>query len=247
MLRWNSLLMSCRTCLARPLVFGRRASGVLLAVLLVAPAANALSITDLVPLFFEGEDGFGFSRAATDAAGLPPQYAATANDDWIAAGAANGLPIQIEQTLGPVYQQPGSPSASDPIIADSTWRIRNLGTEDLIAPLLVFSSVDPSGVYPIAVPLTGLDGRLLELLEYEFAGIDYVFGVTALPDLAVGDVADITVRYVVAGPISGTSLRELPPLGVSVLGSYLIVPEPTTASLFGLGLVAVAFSARRKC
>ena len=116
----------------------------------------------------------------------------------------------------------------------------------LEAPLLVFTSVDPAGLYPIALPMLGVDGVLVDLVSYNAGGIDYLFGAADLGTLDVGDSVDVTVRYIVGGPLAGGSDGLLPALGVSVLGSYALVPEPTTGALVALGLAGLAAGARRR-
>jgi hypothetical protein len=213
--------------------------------LLQPMGALALSMDDVVPLFFDGPGGFGSSAATAAAAGESARYSATPADQWIDAGADSSLPVTIQQTLTTVHQNPSTPSATDAIIADSIWRIENQSAGDLIAPLLVFTSVDPAGVYPAAIPLVGVDGNLVDLVEYSFDGVDYLFGAIELGGLAPGSFVDITVRYIVGGPLAGGSQGTLPPLGVSVLGSYTVVPEPSTAALIALGLLGIGSVARR--
>lgn len=220
----------------------------LLALLLLvaaAPGARALGLEDINPLYFEGPGGFGFDPADAAGLSLAPIFRAVAGDDWIEAGnIALGLPIQVEQKLGTIHQNPRKPRLAKPFIADSTWTVHNETGRDLLAPLLVFSLVDPDDSYR-DIP-TGLDADLLELLEYSFGGVDYVFGVMKLPDLGDGEFFDVDVRYVVAGKLerSGSDL-VMPPLGLATLGTYAQVPEPGAALLVGLGLLMAGAVRRR--
>lgn len=228
-----------------------RVTPVLLVALLVAPflatGAGALAIGDIEPLYFGGIGGAGFALGDVSAAGLAPSFSATPADDWIAAGAAQfGTPIRIDQALGTFHQLPALPTPGGPIIVDSTWTVTNVSAGSLTAPLLVFLDVDPDDTFAL-LPPTGLDADLLELLSYSFGGDDFVFGVAVLPDLAQGESAEITVRYVIGGPLPIGLNPPLPPLGVAALNSYEVVPEPSTALLLGLGLGVLGICRRRGC
>jgi hypothetical protein len=225
-----------------------RLAATALLILLACPAlARALSLGDIAPLYFDGVGGQGFSQSAVSAQGLVPAYTALPTDDWLAAGAAVlGLPIEIEQNLGTVHQNPSQPSFAAPVIADSTWTVRNDSGRALKRPLLVFTSVDPQDAYPITLPPTGLDSDLLALLHYSFQGSTLLYGAIELPDLAQGAQTQVLVRYVVAGALASGSPLPLPPLGVSVVASYTLVPEPSTGALVGAGLLLVAATARSR-
>lgn len=217
----------------------------LCAALLAPLAGRALGIDDITPLYFDGSGGQGFSATSVGAQGLAPAFSATGSDLWLGVGGTgSGFPIEIDQALGTVHQNPDQPSVADPVIADSSWTVRNASATALNAPLLVFTSVDPLHAYPIALPPTGLDADLLSLLAYSFAGDDFLYGVIALPDLAPGAAVQVTLRYVVAGPLAPGG--ALPPLGAAALGSYRLVPEPSTAALLGAGTLWLAAAARSR-
>ncbi len=236
---------------SRPLLFA------LVALLGAVPGARALTIDEVNQLYFEGPGGFGFEGQAVSDAGLAISFGATADDEWLEAGHVSfGLDIEITQVLGTVHQDPqaggGVPDEDDPFIADSSWTVRNASGGTLIAPLLVFTSVDPGDSYPEVQ--AGLDANLLRILEYSFAGVDYLFGVVVLPDLEDGESVDIDVRYVVADPLvqgvsrgsgSSTTTATMPPLGVSVLASYRAIPEPSSAVLALCAGAALVVSTRR--
>jgi hypothetical protein len=216
--------------------------------LLLAPAASALTIGDISALYFTGVSGFGFDAGSLTAAGIARTFRAAPGDDWIEAGERSlGLPIRITQNLGTIHQDPEgdgeTPGMDNPYIADSRWTVKNKTGRDLLAPLLVFTLVDPLDSYP-DVP-TGLDGDLLQILEYSSAGEEYLFGVVALPDLEENGSVDIDVRYVVAGPLEDDFL---PPLGLMALGSYeTLVPEPGGLLLWGsLLALGVGFGLARR-
>jgi hypothetical protein len=222
-----------------------RVSAILLLVALLLPAsAPALGIGDIEPLYFDGPGGQGFDPGDVAAIGRSPAFTA-GTTGWLSAGAkGSGAQLEITQALGTVHQDPGSPSFGSPVIADSIWTVRNQTTGTLSAPLLVFTSVDPRHLYPITLPPTGLDANLLVLLSYSFSGGNLLYGAIQLPDLAPGAMAQLTVRYVVAGGLATGD--TLPPLGVSGLRNYALVPEPASALLLGGGVLWLALARRRR-
>jgi hypothetical protein len=230
---------------ARLRASGPRVFAALILALLAAPAsAPALGIGELEPLYFDGPGGQGFAADDVAAIGRAAEFSA-GSTGWLAVGATGSASaLGLTQVLGTEHQNPGAPSFADPVIADSSWTVRNQTAGTLIAPLLVFTSVDPLDRYPIALPPTGLDADLLSLLAYSFAGTDYLYGAIRLPDLAPGASTVVTVRYVVAGALAGGD--TLPPLGVAGLTSYVVVPEPSSAALLGTGVLWIAVAARRR-
>jgi len=223
--------------------FARRARQGLLALLLALAAAPAAG----APLYFEGAGGQGFAPGDVAALGLEPRWAVAPTSVWLEAGDASfDVPVEILRlTLSPV-SQPASPDFADPVLADATWRVTNASDAVLRAPLLVFTSVDPLGLYPAPLPPTGLESSFHELLTYASGGQEYLYPVLALPDLAPGASAEIVFRYVVAGPLAESGGEDLlPPLGVAVLAQPLVVPEPGTFGLLATGLGVLALARRR--
>jgi hypothetical protein len=218
----------------------------LLLLLPFAGPARGLTLADIEPLYFDGPSGQGFSASAVAAAGRSATFSATPLDLGITSGIGSGFQISITQVLGVPYQNPASPSSSNPLIVDSTWTLRNDTSITLLDPLLILTRVDPLNLYPIAPPKTGLDADTLSLLRYSFANESRLYGAIALPTLRPGDTADVTVRYVVAGALAPGTPMKLPPLGSTVLGSYAVIPEPATAALLCVGLIALASSARAR-
>jgi hypothetical protein len=215
-----------------------------------AASASALSVRDTRPLWFDGPGGYGLDPAAVAAAGLVAAFQADSEDSWLDAGDSRlGLPIAIDVDLGKVYKNPqargGSPTRSRPFIADSSWTITNESGAALDDALLVFTLGDSSGrrrPKPVA-----LDGNLIEILEYSHDGVDYRFGAVRLGDLAEGDSATVTVRYIVGKSLARKQSRLLlPPLGVSAVTGWTPVPEPTTAAAVGLGLLVLGAVRRRR-
>jgi hypothetical protein len=215
-----------------------------------AASASALSIRDTKPLWFDGPGHYGFDAAAVAAAGLAPAFEADSEDTWLDAGDSRSqLPIAIDVDLGKVHKNPqargGTPSRRHPVIADSTWTVTNHSGGALDDALLVFTLGDSSGrrrPKPVA-----LDGNLVEILEYSHDGVDYTFGAVRLGDLAEGDSTTVTVRYLVGKSLARKRSRLLlPPLGVSAVTGWSLVPEPATAAALGLGLLVLGAARRRR-
>jgi hypothetical protein len=219
-----------------------------LPLLLLLPLSGAaLTIAEIEPLYFEGPGGFGFDPADVAAIGRVPAFGASPANQQYTAGAGSGVQIAITQTLGTQHQNPASPSFASPVIADSSWTLRNDTSATLVAPLLVFTRVDPQGVYPIALPPTGLDADHLQFLRYSVNNDQFLFGAIALPTLRPGETANVLVRYVVAGALAPGDPAPLPRLGVTVLGNYTaLVPEPASAALVSAGLIALAARTRAR-
>jgi hypothetical protein len=216
--------------------------------LLAASPAFALTIDDVTPLFFDGPGGQGFAPASVAAIGRTPDATATPADLFLAAGGpTSGAPVVVvSQVISQIQQLPSVATPEDPAIVDSTWTLRNASGGPLLAPLLLFTVLDPLDTYP-GDPAIGLDADLLRLLAYSAGGTDYVYGAAALPDLADGESAEILVRYVVAGPLVVQDASELlAPLGLAVAASYTSVPEPSTGLLLGGALAGLAAAERRR-
>ncbi len=203
-----------------------------------AGASSALSIH---PLFFEGPAGFGFTASAV--AGMPIAAEASPNHRWLPAGAPaflSGPGLAVANHLSVVHENPQgqgrSPSAADPFIVDSTWTVANQTGAPLPSSFLVFTKIDTDRRYPGL--RAGLDGDLLQILEYSSAGTEYFFGGMWLPSLGVGQSVDLTVRYVVAGWLdydAESNAFVLPRLGIA----GVVVPEPMPLLGIGLGLLAL--------
>jgi hypothetical protein len=205
-------------------------------------AAHAISVT---PLFFDGPGGFGFAPA--DVVGLHVSASANASSHWVLAGGHALLPgpgLHIDNHLSTIHSNPqgtgGTPSEANPFVADSTWTVTNDTGAPIYDGYLVFTTLDIDARYHGL--LAGLDGALLEIVDYSSAGTDYAFGAIPLPNLGVGQSTDLTVRYVVAGPLdydAEANAYVLPRLGVA----GLVVPEP--AAIAGIGLGLALLGARR--
>lgn len=234
--------------------------------LVVAAPGRALTLgggVEITPLYFlendpppDHQDELGFDPADVAGAGLAPTLFADLTNPRLLAGNEMfpGLDLSISQDLdSPVVLQnpqdptradatPGVadlPSFVDPFVAESVWTVRNTSGAPLEDVALAFVLPDFSS-YP-AVPV-GLDAGLLQILRFD-AGEVLHLGAVLLGDLGPGASTDVTVRYVVAGPLPTEDGRlVMPPLSTLGLAE---VPEPGTALLLGLGVVALAGRRRR--
>jgi hypothetical protein len=219
-----------------------------LALATIAPAtAQAVSIGDTNPLFFKGPDGYGFVPEDVEKAGLAPRFAADPEDGWLNAGKKSPkVDLAISVDLQQVHKDPNrkgkKPTAANPIIADSVWTVTNTTGEALEDVLLVFTLGNTSGKK--SKKLVGLDGNLVDILAYSNDGVDYLFGVVQLGDLAAegpGSSIDIDVRYIVGGRLARSGNHSvLPRFGTAAVTGATQVPEPATAALLALGLAALA-------
>ncbi len=246
-----------RTCRMREAVLAAAVVGCLA----VAGPAAALSLgggLEVTPLYFleddpppTHQDEFGFDPGAIAAAGLAPTLLADSSNPQLLAGNAMfpGLDLSITQDLDHplVLSNPQDPSRADatpgvadlpsfadPFVAQSVWTVQNTSGRPLDQVALLFMLPDFSA-YP-AVPV-GLDASLLQILRYDLGGAFHL-GAVLLGDLAPGDTAEVTVRYVVAGELLSDGGRlVMPPLSTLGLAE---VPEPGSALLLALGVATLA-------
>ena len=96
----------------------------------------------------------------------------------------------VSNQLSAVHSNPQAggrtPNAIDPLVADSTWTVTNQTGQPIPEGFLLFTLIDLDRRYPGLV--AGLDGALLEILEYSSDGTDYFFGGVRLPSLGVGRI-----------------------------------------------------------
>ena len=207
--------------------------------------SSALSVH---PLFFQGPAGFGFT--ATVVTGMPIAAAVGPEHRWLLAGARQfftGPGLIVANHLSAVHENPQGqgrvPSQTDPFIVDSTWTVSNQTGATLQGSFLVFTTIDTDGRYPGL--LAGLDGDLLQIVEYSSAGAEYFFGGMWLPSLGVGQSVDLTVRYVVAGSLdydAESNAFVLPRLGIA----GVVIPEPAPLAGIALGLLGLVGARARR-
>jgi hypothetical protein len=231
--------------MSRTIPILRAARLVAIALLAVPAPATAISVD---ALFFDGPFGFGFSAGSVTP--LAMARVIGSEDEWVLAGGPGsfeGGGLLVSNQLSAIHSNPQAggrtPSAVDPLVADSTWTVTNQTGQRIPDGFLLFTRIDLDRRYPGLV--AGLDGALLEILEYSSDDTDYFFGGVRLPSLGVGESFDLTVRYVVAGAVdydAETNAYLLPRLGVA----GLVVPEPITLSALALGLAALAAGRARR-
>ena len=210
----------------------------------VSPA-GALTLAETTPLFFD-EVANGFSPSAVAAAGLSPGAATDTSDTFVSAGGSGADVLILSQTVSLVHQQPDPITPSNPAIVDSTWTVQNASGAALAMPLLLFTALDPLDTYP-GDPVIGLDANLLTLVTFDNGGPQIIYGAVTLPDLADGETTEITVRYVVAGPLEVQNASQLiAPLGLAVAVTYTELPEPSTLLLALGGLIVCARLGRNR-
>jgi hypothetical protein len=240
--------------------------GAALGIVLSAAGAEALTIgggsgIQVDPVYFNSGGNFGLIP------GPAFDFAANASNSWVSMGSGGSLSIQTNLQT-PVLQNPqfpanstnptgpqGTPSTTNPFVADSIWTVTNTGKAPLNHAFLVFESVDlaPTALLPGGYPNipVGIDRNLFSVVKYTHPGANtpLFFGALSLGSLAAngsaGDSTQIRVRYIVAGalPESGANL-VMPPFTVAGL---INVPEPSTLLLVGSGAVLLAAAGRRRC
>jgi len=251
----------------------RVVAGAALAASLAAGSASALAIggaagMQIDPIYFQMGGNFGLNT------GPGFDFAALASDNWISVG-QKGDALSIQQNLQtPVLQNPqspassmnphgvqGTPSTTNPFVADSLWTVINTGGEPLENAYLVFEAVNlaPTALVPGGYPdiPVGIDGKLFKIVKYcpsatQIAQCDdpkaqpvYYFGALSLGSLGAEASTQIRVRYIVAGdlPSNGANL-VMPPFAIAGL---INVPEPGTLLLLAGGLALFAAAGRRRC
>lgn len=172
-----------------------------------------------------------------------------------ACGVGGGCELSITTSLNtPVHQNPqfpldslnpqipqGTPTTAVPFVADSTWTVQNTSGGALSGLFLLFTSVDFTGGYPTVG--VALDQNVYTIMSLDDGTSTAYYGALPIGTLGAGESKTVQVRYIVTGNLQqvGGSL-VMPPFGVS----GLVVPEPATTFLVGIGLTVLAFSRRRK-
>jgi hypothetical protein len=239
--------------------------GAALALGLSAAGASALTLggtgTVVDPVYFNSGGNFGLIT------GPAFDFAATSSGDWRAVGSGGALSIQTALQT-PVLQNPqspasslnplgpqGTPTTSNPFVADSIWTVTNTTNTELKNAYLFFDAVNlaPTSLLPGKYPNipVGIDRNLYSIVKYTSPGATSPLFFAALslgslaPDGSPGDSTQVHVRYIVAGalPQIGANL-VMPPFSVAAL---INVPEPGTLVLVGSGVVLLGATRRRRC
>jgi len=171
-----------------------------------------------------------------------------------ACGTGLGCELSIATNVGTPFQNPqypanstnpqipqGIPTPAVPFVVDSTWSVTNTSGAALSGLWLLFTGVDFSAGYPTVG--VGLDQNLYTIMSLDDGTGTSYYGALPIGLLASGQTKTLQVRYIVTGNLQdlGGNL-VMPPLGVS----GLVVPEPASTILIGIGLSALALARRRR-
>lgn len=245
---------------------GRSGFAAIGALAALAAASPAIGLTiggdggpafEVEPIYFTSFGEFGLSGP-----GSGPDYIAAAPVTFLsieAAPAGAGIDLELTQILSqPVHQHPQDPANSEnpgtnggvpstpttavPFVADSSWTVRNLTGRALDDLVLLFTRIIDDPGYPVVD--VALDDNVYDVLQYTNASnVTRFYGAIALGDLAADASVNFGVRYIVSGalPIQNDEYT-MPRFGLAGIESPAQIPEPGTALLIALGLVAVARS-----
>lgn len=225
--------------------------------LLVAPA-SALS----VDVFFDGEIAGGTNYGISEAS------AADARDNYGVQIIDNATLDQINGKLSAVTTfQTATPNPPVSSENRSTWDWAVTADTDLVgASYLLFTHTDPYDVNGVTIDYADLNvGITIDadlgwaIVKASVGAVDYYYPALLLDRaasnpldgvLADGDIADpFDVLLVVKEPITfldasgGPGSYWWPDIEI---GYANVVPEPSTALLFGLGLVGLGLRGRRR-
>jgi len=231
---------------------------------LATAPASALTVggaaaVKIDPVYFHLGGNFGLNT------GPAFDFPVNAADDWRLVGQRDDLSFTINLQT-PVVQNPqfpassmntlgtkGTPSTTNPFVADSIWTITNNTDKTLNKAYLVFEAVDlgPTALLPRGYPdiLVGMDQNLSGFKIVKYTDLEtessFFFGALPLGTLGAKGSTQIRVRYIVAGalPQNGANL-VMPPFTIAGL---INVPEPGTLVLLAGGLVLFAAAGRRRC
>ena len=245
---------SSRTSLAR----GLRVALVVLAAL-VSTATSALALP--VDVFFNGnrpasdpETAFGISLAsainARDNFGVP-----IITTVELLTTISNRISVTQPKSSSLIVSPNPPTAAQNTVISD--WKIKNAsgGTlED--SSYLVFTHTDPYSVgrttiayadENVGLRIDAADGWVI--IRGQDQGVDYYYPALLLgEDLAARERVTASIHYVVNEPLAsirkgGKTKYYLPELQLGY--AKVVIPEPTTALLFGFGLTLLAAQRKR--
>ena len=243
----------------------RAASLAVAAVLALAAPASALP----VDVFFDGATMAGdpstnFGISESSAFDARDNFGIQILDDLDFVGPVTGV-LSTNQSFSGVYSP--DPPTSSQNRATSSWSNTNVfGSDILGASYVLFTHTDPFTVNGVLIDYADANvGLTIDtdlgwvIVKASEAGTDYYYPAILLdrsassPEsgfLGAGETSDsYAVNYVVKEPLTLVEFDGAPDeyqLPEIEIGFGNVVPEPSTALLFGLGLVGLGIGGRRR-
>jgi len=173
------------------------------------------------------------------------------------------LELGVSNLLDQSSVSPSMPISGQPASASSSWSVANQSADDLIGDLylVIITELPFMGQTATGDPFTvdydpadvGLDLRPEEgwVIVNSFStslGIDLFFPAISLGSVLAGDSALFLMHYELAAAqtalVDGGIELQLPKL--QVMGTFLPIPEPSTALLVATGLGGLVWLGRRR-